>query len=165
MSIIVMLFGISDKRYELDEKIKYFSLFGLIVFCVNIKFTGLAYAGVFCLLFYIIWIIYSIINKDFTTAFIKNTVFYIITCVIAIVLVGFSTYVTNTMDHGHPFYPLAGEGKKDIMTGNQPTAFNNINGVQRLMISIFSKTENIAGDKLPDLKFPFILYEQNKPVP
>ena len=63
--IIVSLFSISDKNYEIDEKIKYFILFSLVVFCVNIKFTGLAYAGVFCLLFYIIWIIYSLIKKDF----------------------------------------------------------------------------------------------------
>lgn len=162
--IIVMLFGISDKKYDLDEKIKYYVLFGLVVFCVNIKFTGLAYAGVFCLLFYIIWIIHSIVNKNFKQVFIKNTVFYIITCSIAIFLVGFSTYVTNYLDDGHPLYPLAGENKRDIMTGNQPTAFNKINGIDRLLISVFSKTENITGKKLPDLKFPFIVYEEEEEI-
>ena len=162
--IIVMLFGISDKKYEVSEMIKYFALFGMIVFCVNIKFTGLAYAGVFCLLFYIIWIIHSIINKDFKRVFVRNTVFYIITCSVAIFLVGFSTYVTNFVDDGHPLYPLAGENKRDIMTGNQPTAFNKINGVQRLLISVFSKTENITGNRLPDLKFPFAVYEEEEDI-
>lgn len=162
--IIALLFGISDKSYEIEEKIKYFMLFSLVVFCVNIKFTGLAYAGVFCLLFYIIWIIYSIISKDFKRIFIKNTLFYIVTCSIAIFLVGYSTYVTNFIDDGHPLYPLAGENKRDIMTGNQPTAFNKINGVERLFISIFSKTENITGNRLPDLKFPFFVYEEEKDI-
>ena len=162
--IIVMLFGITDKKYELDEKIKYFSLFGLIVFCINIKFTGLAYAGIFCFLFYIIWLIRAIIDKNFTYTFIKNTAFYMITCIIAIFLVGFSTYVTNYANEGHPFYPLAGENKRDIMTGNQPVPFDRINGIQRLLISVFSKTENITGNVLPDLKFPFFVSEEEKEV-
>ena len=79
-------------------------------------------------------------------------------------MVGFSTYVTNYVDDGHPLYPLAGENKRDIMTGNQPTAFNKINGVQRLLISVFSKTENIVGNRLPDLKFPFAVYEEEKDI-
>ena len=162
--IIVMLFGISDKNYELDEKLKYFSLFGLIVFCINIKFTGLAYAGVFCLLFYIIWLIRSIVDKNFIYTFIKNTSFYIVTCIIAIFLVGFSTYIMNFTEHGHPFYPLAGENKRDIMTGNQPVPFDRINGIERLLISVFSKTENIIGNVLPDLKFPFFVSEEEKEV-
>lgn len=160
MGIIVMLIAISDKKYDLSEYIKYFALGMLIVFCVNIKFTGLAYAGVFCLLFYIIWIIHSIINKDFKRTFIKNTVFYIVTCSIAIFLVGFSTYVTNYIEDGHPLYPLAGENKRDIMTGNQPTAFNKINGVQRLLISTFAETSNDFSIKLPKLKFPFHVDEK-----
>ena len=162
--IIVMLFGISDEKYELDEKLKYFSLFGLVVFCINIKFTGLAYAGVFCLLFYIIWLIRSIVDKNFIFTFIKNTSFYIITCIVAIFLVGFSTYIMNFAEHGHPFYPLAGENKRDIMTGNQPVPFDRINGIERLLISVFSKTENITGNVLPDLKFPFFVSEEEKEV-
>lgn len=164
IAIIVMLFGISDKKYELNEKIKYFSLFCLVVFCVNIKFTGLAYAGVFCFLFYIIWSIYAIVKKEFKAVFIKNTVFYIITCSVAIFLVGYSTYVTNFINEGHPLYPLAGENKRDIMTGNQPNAFNKINGIQRLLVSVFSKTENIVGNELPDLKFPFSVSEIEKDI-
>lgn len=163
-SIIVMLFGISDKNYECSEKLKYLILFMLVVLCVNIKFTGLAYAGAFCLLFYIIWNIYGIVIKDFKRTFIKNTLFYIVTCSVAIFLVGFSTYVTNYIDDGHPFYPLAGENKKDIMTGNQPDAFAYINGVQRLLISTFAKTSNISGDKLPDLKFPFYVSEEEAQI-
>ena len=164
MAIIVALIGISDKKYVLDEGIKYLVLSILVVFCINIKFTGLAYAGVFCLLFYIIWIIHSIINKDFKKTFIKNTVFYIITCSIAIFLVGFSTYVTNYIEDGHPFYPLAGENKRDIMTGNQPTAFNKINGVQRLLISTFAETSNDFSTKLPKLKFPFQVKEKEAEI-
>ncbi len=162
--VIVALFGISDKKYVVDEKIKYFSLFELVVFCVNIKFTGLAYAGVFCLLFYIIWLIKSAIDKEFVYVLFKNTVFYIVTCSVAIFLVGFSTYVTNYIDDGHPLYPLAGENKRDIMTGNQPTAFNKINGPERLLISMFSKTENIVGREFPDLKFPFSVSKKEENV-
>ena len=164
MNIIVILMAISDKNYDLPQGIKYFALSVLVVFCINIKFTGLAYAGVFCLLFYIIWIIHSIINKDFKRTFIKNTVFYIVTCSIAIFLVGFSTYVTNYIEDGHPLYPLAGDNKRDIMTGNQPTAFNKINGIQRLLISTFAKTSNDFSTKLPKLKFPFHVDEQEKEI-
>lgn len=165
-SIIIVLMGISDKNYEYSEKIKYLVLFMLVVFCINIKFTGLAYAGVFCLLFYIIWGIHSIIKKEFKMFFIKNTLFYIITCTVGILLVGFSTYVTNFIDDGHPFYPLMGEGARDIMTGNQPRAFNNINGMQRLAISTFAKTTNIdqEGFSLPRLKVPFTVSDEEAKI-
>lgn len=34
-------------------------------------------------------------------------------------------YVTNTIVGGHPFYPLMGEGKVDIMTDNTPALFGH----------------------------------------
>lgn len=163
-SIIIVLMGISDKNYKYSIKTQYFILFMLVVFCINIKFTGLAYAGVFCLLFYIILGIHSIIKKDFKKFFVVNTLFYIVTCTVGIFLVGFSTYVTNFIDDGHPLYPLAGENKRDIMTGNQPTAFDNINGIQRLLISTFAETSDIYYNKLPNLKFPFFVSEKEAEI-
>ena len=140
--IIVMLFAISDKKYKLDEWYKYFVLAMLVIFCINIKFTGLAYGGIFCFLFFCIWCIKAYLNVDFKTTFIKNIIFYIVTCSIAIFIVGASSYLTNFIEKGHPLYPLAGEEKIDIMSSNEPYIFKNMPTSQKLFISLFGETTN-----------------------
>ena len=93
------------------------------------------------------------------------TAFYLVTCIVAIILVGFSSYVKNFVEHGHPLYPLAGEGKVDIMTGNQPSSFDNMIGLKKLIYSVFSETDNIVGDgRSPKLKVPFRVSEYEKEI-
>lgn len=54
-----------------------------------------------------------------------------------IVLV-YHPYITNWVEYGHPLYPLMGEGKTDIMTGNTPDAFADGNRVVNFFKSIYS---------------------------
>lgn len=141
-TIVIMLFAITDKKYELDKLYKYFILAMLVIFCINIKFTGLAYAGIFCFLFFCIWCVKAYFDGELKTVFVKNIVFYIVTCSIAVFVVGASSYLTNFIEKGHPLYPLAGEGKVDIMSTNEPYIFKGMPTLNKLFIALFGETTN-----------------------
>lgn len=125
-----------------------------IILCVNIKFTGLVYAGVFALLFCCLLLLQS--KRRFRTAAKLCAVF---ACVFlfAVLIVGSSGYVRNTLDHANPFYPLAGEDAADIMTHNQPESFENASPAEKLLRVIFAKSESVQR-KEPEWKLPFLLY-------
>lgn len=75
----------------------------------------------------------------------------------SVCLVGYSPYITNIIDDGNPLYPLYGKGSVDIMTNNQPKSFAEMNSIEKLTISLFSKVDNINinVDREPELKIPF----------
>lgn len=163
-SVIIMLFGIIDEKYEMNKTIKYFALGLLIILCVNVKFTGLAYAGIFCFLFFLISLIKAIFDKELTKVLVDNIKYYAVVCSIGILLVGSSTYLANFIKKGHPFYPLAGSEQIDIMKGNQPTSFDDENAIKKVFLSTFSETDNISGDREPKLKPLFSVSENEKEV-
>ena len=94
---------------------KYLTLVNVAIFLANIKFTGLAYAGVILLAFLISSFFFN--DKKYN---IRLLIFLICSLVITVGVVGFNPYVTNTINNGNPLYPLAGKGKINIMTNNTP---------------------------------------------
>lgn len=58
------------------------------------------------------------------------------TALIAGMALSYHPYVTNTLATGHPLYPLMGEGKEDIMTGNTPHELRDNNRVTNFALSI-----------------------------
>lgn len=134
-----------------------------ILLCINIKFTGLAFAGIFCLVFYIYWLIKAGRKgkEEFINQFKKYTIFYIITVVVSIGIVGYSSYMRNMIDHGNPLYPLYGEGHVDNMVvKEQPSSFADKNHLEIFLISMFSKGVNVSPtysqeNVQPTLKIPF----------
>lgn len=116
-----------------------------IILCVNIKFTGLAFAAIFCFAFYVYWLIKAYKKENFSEVVKKYTMFYIITVIISIVVVGYSSYTRNMIDHGNPLYPLYGKGHVDNMVvQEQPSSFADKNHLEIFLISIFSKGENVS---------------------
>jgi len=158
--MIAVLFTIADNAFNISKKFQYSSLFCAVIICVNVKFTGLAYAGVFCLLFYSILLWNSHRKYKFKETFIRNTTFLVITFGVGILLVGSSSYVKNFVFNRNPFYPLAGENAIDIMKGNQPDRFEQMLAPQKVFVSLFSKTSNIYGNNFPELKIPFTIDEK-----
>ena len=167
--LIYSLIAITDKEYDKDELwSKFFILACSIIICINIKFTGLAFSGLFCLTFYIYWLVESYRNeerKEFLKKLKLLTIFYFVVVVISVCILGFSSYVKNTFENGHPFYPLYGDGKVDIITTMQPNYFSEIGTLKKFCISIFSKSENICYSYDTDsnkatLKIPFTYSEE-----
>lgn len=137
-----------------DDKDSYIWLFSSLVLVCNIKFTGLCYTG-FMLLF--LYIAYLLLNRKDMKKVIKPTLFLVFTVFISVFIVGFNPYVKNTISNGNPFYPLMGKDKVDIMTHNSPRYFENRNRIEKLIISLASKSNNInrRSTENPKFKVPF----------
>lgn len=63
--------------------------------------------------------------------------------VLAIFVVGYSPFVTNALNHGHPLHPLAGPGRMTIdWTRDRPANFDNLNRLHRLLLSVLAIPDN-----------------------
>lgn len=160
--IILFLIMLTDKKFTLlSDCEKWLLLASEIILCMNIKFTGVYFAAIFSIIFYLFWLIKSYKDKNLKEDIMKFTTKFAIIVVIGLIVVGGSTYLKNTIDHINPLYPLIGEGKVDIVTTMQPQSFGTKNRFVKLFESIFSKSENItypSGDS-PELKIPFSITE------
>lgn len=80
----------------------------------------------------------------------------------AIVLLGWSPYMQNFLDHGHVFHPIMGDQAVNIMTGegpaldNTPDVLTEKSGLERFFFSLFSETHS-GFYTLPEMKFPFTI--------
>lgn len=125
----------------------------VIVSLVNIKFTALIYLLVMMAAFYVIQLL-TVSKKEF----LKSMMITGISILVAVFFIGFNPYVTNTLIKGHPFYPIYGENKVDIITGNSPDEFKNKNRFEKFYLSFLGKTGNIMSwwsDEKIALKIPF----------
>lgn len=132
----------------------------LIMSCVilaNIKMLGLLY--VFILL--AVYFFYLIMNKSF-----KELKPLITSCALVLALIilsGINPYYTNIKQNRHPFYPIAGKDKIDIMTSTSPVSFKDKNMFYKLFISTFSRTVNEPfSERKIELKIPFSINHEDK---
>lgn len=159
MGIILLLLIIYFYLFiKNDQSKEYFIISAsLIIIISNIKFTGLFYAGIFCLGYYIYYFINKIKNKDYKPL-IKTTVSFTIVLLISLLIVGSNSYIKNLITKGNPLYPIIGKDKVDIITPQQPKSFANKSPIEKNFYSIFSYTANYAttfNQGTPKLKIPF----------
>lgn len=133
-------------------------LTGICTMFVNLKYTGLLCSGMIAAIFYFYWIINYHKKNDFSRKFGKITLNFIIVFLLAILFVGSNSYVKNVIDHKNPLYPIIGKNKVDIITTMQPKSFGKKNAVEKFMISLFSKTENVTYTMEPTLKLPIRVF-------
>ncbi len=159
MGIILLLLIIYFYLFIKDNQNKEYFLMSasLIIIISNIKYTGLFYAGIFCLGYYIYYLIKKIKNKDYKPL-IKTTISFIIVLIISLLIVGSNSYVKNLITKGNPLYPIIGKDKVDIITPQQPKLFAGKSPIEKNFYSIFSYTANYAttfNEGTPKLKIPF----------
>jgi hypothetical protein len=110
-------------------------LFMLIVIGLNLKMTMVAY------------LVVAALGTSIIAIFIcKNRLPVVVTiCVLSFstgfCFVGYSPYITNTINHGNPFYPVVGSESIDIISSQRPTNFSELNRVERLYLSLFGKPD------------------------
>ena len=130
-----------------------FVLFFTTIILINIKFTALGYALIFTG-FPILFVLYKKYILKEAVYFKKLAITLFASFFLAIGVVGASSYIKNTITNGHPFYPLAGEGKVDIITVNTPKVLLNKNRFEKIFISTFSETSNTIEHDIT-YKIPF----------
>lgn len=126
----------------------------VIVITVNVKFTGLIYMVIFSFA-YLAWLL---VTKR-KVLFKKAIYTILLSGAVAVIFVGYNPYVVNTVKFQHPFYPLMGAKKVDIMGYNTPNGLEGKNGASKFFLSLFSHTDNVMpnnGSKVT-LKIPFML--------
>ena len=157
----------NNKRFNfININILFFLLMVVITILINIKFSSFAYAGIYSLVFFIYYIYHYLKNKDKANLLFIRKYFIagLASIIIGIFVIGLSTYPKNYLNHGHPFYPLRGKGKVDIITKMQPVSFKNKTPIYKFLVSTFSQSENItyASKMKPKLKIPFTIHESEK---
>lgn len=166
ISFIELLNITDETANKKNEKLlEYLILSMSIIVCINTKFTGLAYEGLFCGAFYIFWLIRERKDrKKLKETFITNTIFYIIVLLIAIGVVGCSSYLMNLIKHKSLFYPLSGENHVANMVNQEiPKTLSSKSHLEQFLTSIFSKGKNVSpayapeGNSLPEIKIPFTM--------
>lgn len=142
-----------DKQNQNNLILIYIMTLSIII---NIKFSSFGYAGIYCLGFYL-WYILRLKKDKIKVFFNKFTMASVCAVILGVLVIGSSSYVKNYIEHGHPFYPIMGNGKVDIMTFNQPKSFEGKSAIEKFAIATFSKADNISyyDDAEPMYKIPF----------
>ena len=157
--IILLTMIVSQRTKQLGEAgiLPYVGLGLVIVFVVNMKFTGLAYAGITIACYWV----YLMIVRDWKKVIVLS-VTSAVAVLFALLVVGASSYVKNVSAHSNPLYPLIGENSIDIMTHNQPASYADKSGVHKFIEANLGSTANILrepslkiGDT--DFKVPFTI--------
>lgn len=82
----------------------------------------------------------------------------VIALVVGVAFVGYSPYVTNTLQRGSPLYPIVGKGSLNLMVLHMPGDFAGKDRVTKLALSVFSTPSEAAGASMSSTpKFPFSL--------
>ena len=124
------------------------------IYFINIKFTGVIYFAVMAAGFLAV----SLLHKKMEV-FKKALVVFTVSGLLGVFVFGYNPYVRNFKEHGHPFFPIMGEGKVDIMAGNRPIGFDAMTKAQRLWTSLAAKAATFPEQEVK-VKLPLTLSKQ-----
>jgi hypothetical protein len=128
-------------------------LCSVIITTINVKFTGILYIACFTGVLLII----LLFRKK--TSFRPVLLSVLLSGLAGILLVGFNPYVTNFVNNGHPFWPIMGKNKVDIITAEYPNSWRSLNRFQKLGLSLLTHTDETTlwanANQEVDLKIPF----------
>ena len=130
------------------------------ILLANMKFNGLGYLLVFSFLFVCRYLYKAYKNKNFLKLFKKLCLIFIPLFIVSLVIVGYPTYIKNTIDHKNPFFPLYDKNGEDIITAQQPKSFLKMNNIEKLFYGTFSKANNLREHDKTELKIPFTVYKE-----
>lgn len=133
------------------------ALAAAVLVCCNIKFTGLAYAALFCASFWVLELARARRAggaRALGRAAARRTGYYLAVVAVSLLVAGSNSYVCNALDHGSPLYPLIGTRTVDIVRGYEPDSFSDMNPYKQFALSALSRTENLWKEDVR-LKAPF----------
>ncbi len=149
---VCIWYMIVSKDNIINENSVLFCYFMILVISINIKFSLFGYVGIYSLMYYIYLIIRSK-NAEQRKFLKKLTIISFISVIIGVFVVGLSVYPKNMLEHGHPFYPIRGNNKVEIMTQNQPDYFKNKSNIEKFVIATFSEAKNISASSKEEAKY------------
>jgi len=145
---------------NINNKEYWFGYVLTFILLSNMKFNGLGYLLVFSFLFVCRYLYKAYKEKNFFNIFKKLCLIFIPLFVISLVIVGYPTYIKNTIDHNNPFFPLYDKNGEDIITAQQPKSFLKMNNLEKLFYGTFSKANNLREHDKIQIKIPFTVYKE-----
>lgn len=116
---------------------------GALVLLIASKMTGPVFVAVSILVIFVAALVTQDRN-DFLKRHWKVFGHIALWSVVAVFVVGYSPYMQNVLAGKHIFYPILGEGKIDIITGQASPRFLGMNPLHRLVLSYFSVPANCS---------------------
>lgn len=150
--------------YNFKDKESWLGYILSFIILANMKFNGLGYLLVFSFLFVCRYLYKAWKKKEFGSLFKKLCLIFIPLFIVSLLIVGYPTYIKNTIDHSNPFFPLYDDNGEDIITAQQPKKFLKMNNIEKLFYGTFSKVNNLRENDKTELKVPFMVYK-NEIVP
>lgn len=133
-----------------EDKVKFLTIFVcLLALAISVKFNMLMWFG----LLYLSFIVYF--WKQGKRGMVGKIVSYGIgVTIISILTFSFNPYITNTMDHHSPVYPLmGGQAHVDIMSIVEPESFDKYNNLEKILAADFSRPT--TGSQSQVYQFPY----------
>jgi hypothetical protein len=135
-------------------------LVAALVLLVNVKFTGLALGG----LILVVTLGAGVVRaggwrgpglRDGLRAMRTALVTTAIALVLAVPVLGFNPYVTNTVRHGSPFHPVIGPEAIEVTEVHTGRALRRMSDLERVVRSVAGRTH--ATGVRADFKLPFVV--------
>ena len=133
-----------------EDKVKFLTIFVcLLALAISVKFNMLMWFG----LLYLSFIVYF--WKQGKRGMVGKIVSYGIgATIVSILTFSFNPYITNTMDHHSPVYPLmGGQAHVDIMSIVEPESFDKYNNLEKILVADFSRPT--TGSQSQVYQFPY----------
>ena len=123
-------------------------LLGLVIISlINVKMTGLVYASIIGASIFLGLLVLRHPPWRFTGTFLTAWL-------IAVLIVGFHPYVSNTIQHKTPFYPI-GVDIKNPLENQEASLFLEKNRLEKLLYSLAGRKNTPLG--IPELKSPIYI--------
>gem|GEM_PF-6876202 len=123
-------------------------LLGLVIISlVNVKMTGLVYASIIGANIFLGLLVLRYSPWRFTGTFLTAWL-------IAVLIVGFHPYVSNTLQHKTPFYPI-GVDIQNPLENQEASAFLEKNRIEKLLYSLAGRKNTRLS--MPELKSPLYI--------
>ena len=119
---------------------------------INLKFTGLIYVAILlsATVLVVLW-------QHGLRACRQTILAAAIVGIIGFIGLGYSPYIRNLVEKGHPLYPLMGPQSADILTAIRPVNLAGKDRFSRFLIANFSRSEYVRAPQSTTLKFPLWL--------
>jgi hypothetical protein len=96
-------------------------------------------------------------NKDKIFHPLNTTLFFLGAVFFGLIIMGVSTYVSNTIRYHNPLYTILGNTNGDPVSIMVSGDFEGFGHGKRFFVSLFSKASNIQPVSSPQIKIPFYL--------
>lgn len=129
-SLLAVIVFLSILAFKKMDAILYAALTFAIILTINYKFFDLAYVGIIVIGFVGLCHFYRRATRLH---------YLLVGSLVLGVLFGANPYITNTVNHGTPFYPVEGISTA-MITGDTPPNLIGLNPVEKLLYSVFSES-------------------------